>query len=316
MASMTNDRAAAPPPDPRLRGRDREMWVGVFVVVGILVTLGLLFVMTDAATFRGRYIITTFVPNAGGIRRSDPVQMRGVNIGRVQRFKMAPQGVAIRLEIEGEYDVPADSHVELRSSGLMGGIVADIVPGESTKSLKNGDTIPGKSEEGMMDQTNRIAGQVETVLGRVDTLLDKSTIDNVHASSADLRKLLGQLQATVAEQRRELTTLNRSLRKSSEGIERASAGIEKVTTAPELDRTVKRLDTLTQRIDEATATLGRSSKSMESVMARLDRGEGTLGKLTKDDKLYNNLNEAAVNFSKLADDIRKQPRKYINLKVF
>ena len=100
------------------------------------------------------------------------------------------------------------------------------------------------------------------------------------------------------------------------GEQLAGAGIEKVTTAPELDRTVKRLDTLTQRIDEATATLGRSSKSMESVMARLDRGEGTLGKLTKDDKLYNNLNEAAVNFSKLADDIRKQPRKYINLKVF
>jgi phospholipid/cholesterol/gamma-HCH transport system substrate-binding protein len=63
-------------------------------------------------------------------------------------------------------------------------------------------------------------------------------------------------------------------------------------------------------------TLDRSSKSLESVMARVDRGEGTLGKLTRDDKLYNNLNEAAVNFSKLAEDIRKQPRKYVNLKIF
>jgi phospholipid/cholesterol/gamma-HCH transport system substrate-binding protein len=310
------DRDPAPPPDPRLRGRDREMWVGVFVIVGIIATLAILFVMTDAATFRGRYVVTTFVPNAGGIRRGDPVQMRGVNIGRVQRFRMAPQGVAIRLEIEGEYDIPVDSHVELRSSGLLGGIVADIVPGEATTSLKNGDTIAGKSEEAMMDQTNRIAGQVETVLKRVDTLLDKSTIDNVHASTADLRTLLQQLNATVTEQRRELVTLNRSLRKSSEGIERASAGIEKVTTAPELDRTVKRLDTLTQRIDEVTGTLDRSSKSMESVMGRIDRGEGTLGKLTRDDKLYNNLNEAAANFSKLAEDIRKQPKKYINLKIF
>jgi phospholipid/cholesterol/gamma-HCH transport system substrate-binding protein len=304
------------PPDPRKRSRDREMWVGVFVIVGILGTLGLLFVMTDAATFRGRYIITTYVPNAGGIRRGDPVQMRGVNVGRVQRFRMAPQGVAIRLEIEGEYDIPNDSHVELKSSGLLGGIVADIVPGESTSSLKNGGTIAGKSEEGMMDQTNRIAGQVETVLKRVDTLIDKDTVDNVHASSTDLRKLLQQLNATVSDQRRELTTLNRSLRKSSEGIERASAGIEKVTTAPELERTIKRLDTLTQRIDEVTGTLDRSSRSLESVMARVDRGEGTLGKLTKDDKLYNNLNEAAVNFSKLAEDIRKQPRKYVNLKIF
>lgn len=298
------------------RKRDREMWVGVFVIVGILATLAVLFVMTDAATFRGRYILTTFVPNAGGIRRGDPVQMRGVNIGRVQRFRMAPEGVAIRLEIEGEYDVPVDSHVELKSSGLLGGVVADVVPGESANSLKNGDTLPGRSEEAMMDQTNRIAAQVETVLKRVDTLLDKNTVDNVHASTADLRKLLQQLNATVAEQRRELVGLNRSLRQSSAGIERASAGIEKVTTAPELERTVKRMDTLTQKIDEVTGTLDRSSRSLESVMARIDRGEGTLGKLTRDDSLYNNLNAAAVNLNKLAEDIRTQPKKYINLKIF
>ena len=298
------------------RKRDRELWVGIFVVIGIIATFAMLFVMTDAATFRGRYIITTFVPSAGGIRRGDPVQMRGVNIGRVQRFKMAPEGVAIRLEIEGEYDIPSDSHVELKSSGLLGGVVADVVPGRAEKVLKNGDTLPGQSEEAMMDTTNRIAGQVETVLGRMDTLLDKGTIDNVHASTSDLRRLLRELNATVSEQRRELLALNRSLQKSSEGIERATAGIEKITTAPELDRTIKRLDTLTQRIDEVANSLDRSSRSLETVMARIDRGEGTLGKLTKDDALYNNLNAAAVNLNKLAEDIRAQPRKYINLKVF
>jgi phospholipid/cholesterol/gamma-HCH transport system substrate-binding protein len=298
------------------RTRDRELWVGIFVVVGIIATFAVLFVMTDAATFRGRYIVTTFVTNAGGIRRGDPVQMRGVNIGRVQRFRMAPEGVAIRLEIEGEYDIPKDSHVELKSSGLLGGVVADVVPGRSESVLKNGDIIPGKSEEAMADTTNRIAGQVDTVLKRMDTLLSKETIDDVHGSTADLRKLLQQLNATVAEQRSELLTLNRSLRKSSEGIERATAGIEKVTTAPELDRTIKRLDTLTQRIDEVTSTLDRSSRSLESVMSRIDRGEGTLGKLTRDDALYNNLNAAAVNLNKLAEDIRQQPKKYINLKIF
>ena len=65
-----------------------------------------------------------------------------------------------------------------------------------------------------------------------------------------------------------------------------------------------------------TGTLDRSSRSLESVMARIDRGEGTLGKLTRDDALYNNLNAAAVNLNKLAEDVRAQPRKYINLKIF
>ena len=39
------------------------------------------------------------VPDAGGVRRGDPVQMRGVNIGRVVGFGMVPEGVEIRLEL-------------------------------------------------------------------------------------------------------------------------------------------------------------------------------------------------------------------------
>jgi len=55
---------------------------------------------------------------------------------------------------------------------------------------------------------------------------------------------------------------------------------------------------------------------METVLGRVERGEGTLGKLTRDDALYNNLNQAATNMNALVEDIRKNPKKYINLKVF
>ena len=96
------------------------MWVGLFLILGLMAVLAALFVLTDAAIFRGRYIVSTHVADAGGIRRGDPVQMRGVNIGRVQRFQIDKDRVEIRLELEGEYPVPKDSHVELKSSGLAG----------------------------------------------------------------------------------------------------------------------------------------------------------------------------------------------------
>src|SRR4051794_29855095 len=111
------DEAEELPPAPPSRGRDQAIWVGFFLVVGIIAILAALFILTDAAFFRGRYIVSTTVPNAGGIRRGDPVQMRGVNIGRIQKFKISKDQVDIRLELEGEYDVPADSHVELKSAG-------------------------------------------------------------------------------------------------------------------------------------------------------------------------------------------------------
>ena len=61
--------------------------------------------------FRGRYVVNSVVPNAAGIRKGDPVTMLGVSIGRVQKFDIAPSGVQVRLEIEGEYSIPTDSNV-------------------------------------------------------------------------------------------------------------------------------------------------------------------------------------------------------------
>jgi phospholipid/cholesterol/gamma-HCH transport system substrate-binding protein len=311
------------PPAPPPRGAGQTAWVGLFLVVGLVATLGALLILTDAAIFRGRYIIITHVPDAGGIRRGDPVQMRGVNVGRVQRFRISPEGVEVRLEIEGEYAIPKDSYVQLTSAGLLGGMVADIVPGHSTEMLKYGDTLSGRSEAALADTTTKLANQAEDALARINTMLSQETIGNVQGSARDVRQLLQQLSTTVAEQRRQLNTLTASL-------QRSSSGLEKVTTAPELQATVKRLDATTRQMQTITASLDRSTASMEAVMGRVQRGEGTLGKLTADETLYNNLNQASVNLnratqdarklteqtSKLIEDIQKNPRKYFKFSVF
>jgi len=311
------------PSAPPSRGRDQAIWVGFFLVLGIIAVFAALFILTDAAFFRGRYIVTTTVPNAGGIRKGDPVQMLGVNIGRVQKFKISKDRVDVRLELEGEYDVPGDSRLELKSAGLLGGMVADIIPGDSPKALRNGDHIPGSTEEAMMDTANRIAGQAEKVIGQVQKILSDATVKNVtstaentEAATRDLRKLIGDVSGTVAEQRRQLATLEGSLQKSANGLER-------VATGPELDRALKRMDTLGEKMDAVMQSLDRSASSVESVTGRLAKGEGTAGKLMTDDELYrrlndsvNNMNQATTSLKGLVDDIQKNPRKYINLKVF
>jgi phospholipid/cholesterol/gamma-HCH transport system substrate-binding protein len=314
---------AEPPVAPPSRGRDQAVWVGFFLVVGIISIFAALFILTDAAFFRGRYIVSTVVTDAGGIRRGDPVQMRGVNIGRVQRFKIAKDNVEIRLELEGEYNVPKDSHVELKSGGLLGGTIAEVVPGDSTEFLHNGDHVDGRMVPGLFDAANRVAGQVEKVMGQVEKLMTDTTVkniaattDNAQVATRDLRKLIADVSVTVAEQRKTLATLEASL-------QRSATGFEKVATAPELDRTLKRLDTLGERMDTVTASLQRSSQSVETLTARAAKGEGSLGKLTTDEELYrrlnetvNSMNEATLSLNRLLDDIQKNPKKYINLKVF
>ena len=62
-----------------------------------------------------------------------------------------------------------------------------------------------------------------------------------------------------------------------------------------------RLNTLAGRLDE--------------VSAKLDAGEGTMGQLLRDKQLYENMNGAANELRALVSDIRKDPKKYLNVKV-
>ena len=321
--TMREEDESEPPVAPPSRGRDQAVWVGFFLVVGIIAIFAALFILTDAAFFRGRYIVSTVVTDAGGIRRGDPVQMRGVNIGRVQRFKIAKDNVEIRLELEGEYKVPKDSHVELKSGGLLGGTIAEVVPGDSPDYLRNGDHVDGRMVPGLFDAANRVAGQVEKVMGQVEKLMTDATVknfastaDNAQVASRDMRKLIADVSTAVAEQRKTLATLEASL-------QRSATGFEKVATGPELDRAMKRLDVVGERMDTVTASLQRSSESVETVTSRAAKGDGSLGKLMTDDELYrhlndtvNNMNQATLSLNRLIEDLQKNPKKYINLKVF
>ena len=306
---------ALPTPTPS-RSRDRELWVGVFVILGLVAILTALYTLTDAALFRGRYIIQTVVPDAGGIRRGDPVQMRGVNIGRVSSFHIVSDGVEVDLEIEGRYPIPTDSQVELRSGGLLGGMVANVIPGVAAQDVGWSDALPGSIGKGIFDQIDVLQEQADKALTRVQRLLDEKTIQNVHEGGDDLRQLLRRLNEMTAEQRDEFTALTRSLRRTAESLEQTATG-------PEIDRSVKRIDALTGQLDSLVSTLDQSARSAQNVLARIDRGEGSLGKLTRDEALYDNataaaasLKQAADELANLAEDIRNQPGKYVQVSVF
>jgi phospholipid/cholesterol/gamma-HCH transport system substrate-binding protein len=311
---MTDKTAAAPPPTSR--GKNRELWVGLFVILGVGLIMTLLFTLTDAAMFRGRYIVTTHLPNAGGIRKGDPVQMRGVNIGRIQRFSISNEDVALRLEIEGEYEVPSDSKVELTSAGLLGGMVARVVPGTASTMAGNGAVLQGTMPPQIMDEANNIADQAKKVLTRAQALLSDKTVGGIETSTQELSGLLKELSAVATEQRRELKTLTTSLRATS-------ANLEKATSGPELERTIKRLDTLSQKAEVSFQSLERGTHSLEEVMGRIERGEGSLGKLSKDEALYTslnktveNLNGASTDLRELLQDLKKNPKRYVKLSLF
>jgi phospholipid/cholesterol/gamma-HCH transport system substrate-binding protein len=300
------------------RSANREVRVGLFVLLGLVAFFGAVFTFTDVGTFRGRYYHSTMIENAGGMRRGDPVQMRGVNIGRVVEFGMEPgqDGVRVRMELEDEYRVPEGSRAEIQSSGLLGGMVVNIIPSDNTETLDDGDMLPGSTQRGLMDEAASLGTRADTLLMRANALLDPQTSAAVGQSAVELQRLLARMNELAAEQQTQLAALSASLRRSA-------AGIEAITTGPELQQSVRNFNQVTARLDSTTQTLGQASTALNTVMTRVASGQGTLGKLSQDEALYTNLNATVLNMNTAVDslnalitDIKANPRKYINVRVF
>ncbi len=294
---------------PRGTGR-REVRVGLFVLIGLLSSLAVLFLTTDPAYFRGRYIVTTVVDHAGGMRQGDPVQMRGVNIGRVQSFGLGDEGVEISLEIEGEWDIPVDSRTRITGTGLLGGRVVEVIRGQSSQQLPPGGTIPGSSTEDIMAEAEELSGQARATLDRVQSVLSEPTVTALQASAMELDTLLTQLSGFTREQRAQVDSLTESLNRSAEGLEQAAAA------GPDAARAIARADSTLARLNQTSTTLDDAATSLERVLSGLDRGEGTLGQLARNDSLYLNLNRAAESIYLLTTDLRENPGRYVNFELF
>ncbi len=288
----------------------REVWVGVFVLLGLVSVLVALLAFTHPNMFRGRYAVTTVVESAGGVRKGDPVQMLGVAVGRIQGFTIAPGGgVALQMQLEREHTIPDDSRVVLRTQSMLSGKVAEIIPGTSPTPVRAGAVLAGMNEDGIFENAGELGTQADAVMSRVQALLSEQTVGAVGGSAAELQSLLVALSGTVAEQRAELQALTTSLRRSASGVERATSG-------EELERSLVQIDQLTAQLNETSATLDQATTSMAVILGRLERGEGTLGKLSTDASLYDNWNQAAENLNRLTEDIQQNPRRYLNLRVF
>jgi phospholipid/cholesterol/gamma-HCH transport system substrate-binding protein len=308
--------AREPPIPPIHRAKRRELWVGVFVLLGLVCVLFVLFTFTEPSTFRGRYLISTVVEDAGGVRRGDPVELRGVIIGRVRGFDLVSQSVVVRLEIEKRYRIPRDSRVKFTSNTLLGGMAAQVVPGDSAESVSPNAVLPGETGVPLTGAVEKVASESERVMQKVQALLSDRTIDSIQSSSQKFETLLTELGETVKAERTEVDHLMKSLRRTAQNLERQ-------TSAPELEQAIKRLDPLTQKLDETAGSIERASRSMEAIVARVERGEGTLGRLAQDPALYTNATSALVGLERttaelrsLVKDVRENPKRYVHLSLF
>ena len=317
MSEAGTDHAASGPSDAELehaippRALKSEARVGVFILAGALAALMALFLMTDPSMFRGRYSVFAVVENAGGLRRSDPVQMLGVNIGRVMTFEMVPAGVNIELEIEGEYSIPDDSRVRLVGVGLLGGRTVEVLPGNSPVMADGGDVLQGTVTSDVFGIVSDIGDEAADMIQRVADLLNEPTVSSFQTSAQELESLLTDVAVIAREQRSEITQLVESINEAARAV-----GSATTSTAPTLESAAMRADSALVAVNRNLEVLEPAITDLRAILGRMERGEGTLGRRSRDDSLYVNLTAAASSLQLLLDDVRENPGRYISLSIF
>jgi len=122
-----------------------DVWVGLFVLLGIIALVFLAFRAGNLSsfTFSKTYAVSASFDNIGGLKVRAPVKSAGVVVGRISsiRFNDATYRAVVVFDIEESFQFPADTSASILTSGLLGEQYIGLDAGGDDRMLRAGDSI-------------------------------------------------------------------------------------------------------------------------------------------------------------------------------
>lgn len=302
-----------------------------------------------------RYELNTKFANVQGLKSGAIVRVAGVDVGKVTEVDFIGADVQVTMEVneENKSRITDQSRASIGSLSLLGEPIIEISPASSGTPLKDGDFIQSARTPGQiadvaenatqtLEQATLLIKQIREGKGTVGKLF---TDDQVYR---ELNDLVASTQAVAASINRGNGTLgklirdpvaynraNAALANLQEMTRRMNAGEGSLGRLLRDEQLAKSLTSATGNLDQVTARLSRGEGTagklltdrqlydrFNSIAARIDQvatdlqqGQGSAGQLLHDKQLYENMNGAANELRGLIAEIRKDPKKYLNVKV-
>jgi len=222
------------------------------------------------------------------------------------------------LRVNDDVKVPKNSVASVKPVGIFGDAAIALTPkGPSPVSYSPGDTVPvGPADtdiQAIMNRVDSIGATVQVMTKAINAdLVASGGIKDMRRSLANAAQLTQsaarlslQLNAIAAEQNRNLTATMASLRRAVSAVDSAK-----------IDSTMKNFQTSSATLTKIAANLDSTSRHANNIIAGLERGEGTAGKLLKDTLLYRDLRGLVTQADSVMADLKANPKKYINLRIF
>jgi phospholipid/cholesterol/gamma-HCH transport system substrate-binding protein len=324
------------------------------IALAIAVTV-IFLISGQGGFFWERYRLKTKFDNVAGLKSGAPVRVAGVEVGSVTDVSFDGAAVIIAFEVSDEMHsrITSKSTATIGSVSLLGESALDVTPSTEGTPLPEDAFVPSKRAPGQLadvaegatkalDQATGLLREIRAGRGTVgklftDDALYRDVEGFVSAAEAVAQNLkagrgtLGRLNTDDAVYR-QLEASLRNLQAMTARINSGEGSLGRLLQDPafanSLTATTANLDAVTGKLNRGEGTAGKLltdaalynrinslTERLDGLTRRLNEGEGTAGQLLHDKKLYDNLNGAATELRGLVADIRKDPQKYLRVKV-
>jgi phospholipid/cholesterol/gamma-HCH transport system substrate-binding protein len=260
--------------------------------------------------------------------------------------------VSMRLDARVKSRVTTESRATLGNRGLLGEKAIDITSSPGGVPVEEGGYVLAEPEDpfkGLLSDASDSTSHLRRILSRMDAgegligkaLRDEELYNRMLDVSQRLQGLMTKLESEQGPLGRlvndrqmsdHLASAVASLDAAASRLQAGQGALGVLSTDESLGRDLKSLAAslsgVAGRLDRGEGTAGRLltdpalhdklrsvADRLDRTLERLDKGEGTAGRLLNDPALYDQLNGTLADLRGLVSDVRRDPRKYLRLKL-
>lgn len=296
----------------------KELIIGSSVIIAIAILIFGIEYLKGINMFSPANFYYVYYDNVNGLEKSAPVTIDGYKVGQVREVSFDynnPGKIKVLLAVDKQLRIPEDSYAEL-SSTLMSGSYVNIHLGSSKKMLAVGSDVPSKESKDLMESLSAdVMPTVNSILPKVDTLMYNL---NLLAANPALMKSINRIDGITGNVYTATQGLNTTVNTINSNVPVLFRNVGNVTV--KIDSVSQNLMMLSQQLrqlplDATMENVNDLTANLVKFSEQLNNQNSTLGLLTNDPELYNRLNKVSADIDSLILDIKKNPKRYISIKL-
>ena len=296
--------------------RRNEVSVGILITIAVVVlVLGTLWLARGK--LKAGYPLYTRFAWGQNLKQGQPVLLAGVSVGYVGDVTLRRDGyLDVLIRIFDQYQIPKGSVATVKSIGIFGDVAVALTPPVPipAASYAVNDTVPPGPPSAdinqIMDRVDSIGRSVSVLTKALEVeVIQAGTLKDINKIMASTAKLSAQMQTIAAEQNRNLTATFTSFRD-------AAGHLSNMADSAQIAATLENTRRITENTARLSANIDSTNAQFRALLNQAQRGNGTIGKLLSDTLLYTDMRRVLVQMDSLLADIKKNPKKYINLRIF